>query len=58
MGHRLALVWPTADDDGAFPCPAGRVPHLVLGDLAVLGLVGGQEVIEGLQPPVVVGLRA
>ena len=43
--------------DGSFACPTGGVPHLIVSDFPVLGLVGGQEVIQGLQPPVVIGLQ-
>ena len=43
--------------DGSFACPTGGVPHLIVIDFPVLGLVGGQEVIQGLQPPVVIGLQ-
>jgi hypothetical protein len=32
--------------------------HLLLGDLAVLGFIGGQEIIESGQPPVMIGLQA
>ena len=35
----------------------GGVPHLIVSDLPVLGLVGGQEVIQGLESPVVIGLQ-
>ena len=34
--------------DGSFACPTGGVPHLIVSDFPVLGLVGGQEVIQGL----------
>ena len=43
--------------DGSFACPAGGIPHLIVGDFPVLGLVGGQEVIQGLHSPVVIGLQ-
>ena len=43
--------------EGSFACPAGGVPHLIVSDFPVLGLVGGQEVIQGLQAPVVIGLE-
>jgi len=52
-----ALFRVASDHDGSFACPAGGVPHLVVGDFPVLGFVGGQEVIQGLQPPVVIGLQ-
>ena len=42
---------------GSFACPTGGVPHLIVSNFPVLGLVGGQEVIQGLQPPVVIGLQ-
>ena len=46
-----------SDHDGSFACPTGGVPHLIVGDFPVLGLVGGQEVIQGLQSLVVIGLQ-
>jgi hypothetical protein len=39
------------DRGGPLSGPTGSVPHLVLGDLAVLGLVISQEVVNGLQSP-------
>jgi hypothetical protein len=33
-----------------------RLSYLVLGDLAVLSLVGGEKVIESLHPPIMLGL--
>ncbi len=42
---------------GSFACVTGSRPHLIVGDFPVLGLVGGQEVIQGLKPPVVIGLQ-
>ncbi|MGH8901268.1 MAG: hypothetical protein ACRDYA_06195 [Egibacteraceae bacterium] len=35
---------------------AGGVSHLAVGDLTVLGLVGGEELVECPPPPVVVDL--
>ena len=52
-----APFWVASYHDGSFACPTGGVSHLIVGDLPVLGLIGGQEVIQGLQPPVVIGLQ-
>ena len=43
--------------DGSFACPTRGIPHLIVGDFPVLGLVGGQEVIQRMQAPVVIGLQ-
>jgi hypothetical protein len=32
--------------------------HLLLGDLAVLGFIGAQELIESSQPTIMIGLQA
>jgi hypothetical protein len=53
-----ALFRITSYYDGSFACPPGSVPHLIVGDLSVLGLEGGKEVIQGLQPSVVIGLQS
>jgi hypothetical protein len=42
------LFWVASYHDGSFACPAGGVPHFLVGDFPVFGLVGGQEVIQGL----------
>ena len=52
-----ALVWVASYHDGSLACPARGISHLIVGDFPVLGLVGGQEVIQGLQAPVVIGLE-
>ena len=54
-GRVLFRVAP--DDDGSFACPPGGVPHLIAGDFPVLGLIGGQEFIQGLEPPVMIGFQ-
>jgi len=54
---RWALFRVASYHGGSFACPTGGVPHLIVGDFPVLGLVGGQEVIQGLQAPVVIGLQ-
>src|SRR5450432_3290902 len=45
------------DHDGSFACPPGGVPHLIVSDFPVLSLIGGQEFIQGLQPPVMIGFQ-
>ena len=52
-----ALFRLASHHDGSFARPASGVPHLGVSDFPVLGLVGGQEVIQGLQPPVVIGFQ-
>jgi len=56
-GPRCALLRVASYHDGLFACPACGIAHLIVGDFPVLGLVGGQEVIQGLQAPVVIGLE-
>jgi len=56
-GPRCALLRVASYHDGLFACPACGIAHLIIGDFPVLGLVGGQEVIQGLQAPVVIGLE-
>jgi len=52
-----ALLRVASYHDGSFACPADGVPYLIVSDFPVLGLVGGEEVIQGLQAPVVRGLQ-
>ena len=56
-GPRCALLRVASYHDGLFACPACGIAHLSVGDFPVLGLVGGQELIQGLQSPVVIGLQ-
>jgi len=55
---RLMLIRTAPDHDGSFSCTPSGVSHLIAGDFAVLALVGGQEIVKGLQMPVAVGLEA
>jgi len=52
-----ALLRVASYHDSSFACPARGIPHLIVGDFPVLGLVGCQEVIQGLQAPVVIGFQ-
>jgi hypothetical protein len=52
-----ALLRGASYHDGLFACPACGIAHLIVGDFPVLGLVGGQKVIQGLQAPVVIGFE-
>src|SRR5207302_3599804 len=44
------------NDNRPGAAPALRLSYLVLGDLAVLSLVGSEKLIESLNPPVMLGL--
>jgi hypothetical protein len=52
-----APFWVASYHDGSFARPTGGVPHLIVSDFPLLGLVGAQEVIQGPQAPVVIGLQ-
>jgi hypothetical protein len=54
---RCALFRVTPDYNRSFACPPSGIPHLVVSDFPVLGLVDGQEFVQGLQPPVVIGFQ-
>ena len=55
---RPARGWLAPHDNGSGPRPAAGFAHLFLGNLAMLGLVRGKEVIQGPQPSFVVGLQS
>jgi hypothetical protein len=50
---RVLVRWIASDHNGPFPRPAGSLMHLLLADLAVFRLVGGQKIIECLQTLIV-----
>jgi hypothetical protein len=50
---RVLVRWIASDHDGPLSRPPGSLMHLLFADLAVFGLVGGQEVIECLQALIV-----
>src|SRR5450755_1478568 len=54
---RAAPVRLASHHDGPAAGPAGSVPHVLIGDLTMLGLISGEEIIQGLQPPVMIGLQ-
>jgi hypothetical protein len=47
----------TAHHDRTASGTAGSITHLRLGDPAVLSLIGGEEIIQRAQPPVMISLQ-